>query len=415
MGILNLFNKREEKEAPSVRAMSGEAAIFSGFDDPAFLDFIRNGGGGMTESGAHINPKEALKNTTILRCVSLISFSIGMLPLHLQRKADKTNAKDHPLFRILHRKPNSWQTAFEFRSLMQQRALTDGDAFAYIVRSGSRVTQLVPLCRSKVQVTQNDDWSLKYTINPGKVGARVVPQRDMFHLRYGLSEDGYTGLSLVKQSAEAIGLAQQAEKSAARMFKNGMLLGGALKHPGTLSQEAFERLKASMNEDTGAENAHKWKILEEGMELQQITQTGVQSQSLEQRKQQIEEVARPFGVPRPLLGVDDTSWGSGIDVLGQFFVRYSLNPWFEAWQQAIERSLLTEEEADIYEVKFNAGALLRGSMADQAEFFAKGLGSGGHTPWLHPDEARDWLDLPQRDDLPPAAGQDTTGGDDEPA
>ena len=109
-------------------------------------------------------------------------------------------------------------------------------------------------------------------------------------------------------------------------------------------------------------------------------------------------------MPRPLLGVDDTSWGSGIDVLGQFFVRYGLNPWFEAWEQAIERSLLDDAEAEIYQAKFNAGALLRGSMKDQAEFFAKGLGAGGHAPFLHPDEPREWLDMPKRDDLPPAMG-----------
>ncbi|MBZ0123639.1 MAG: phage portal protein [Roseovarius sp.] len=415
MGIFDLFRRTDAADTADVRAMAGDSALFSGFDDPAFYEFMRGGGGALTASGATITVRAAMRNTTVLRCVSLIAFSIGMLPLHLQRKADKTRADDHLLFRVLHRKPNAWQTAFEFRSLMQQRALTDGDAFALIVCSGNKVTQLVPLAGDRVQVRQRDDWALEYSINRGNGGSAVLPQEDMFHLRYGLSDDGITGLSLVRQAAEAIGLAQQAERAAARMFRNGMIIGGALKHPGKLSPEAYARLKAGMNDDAGAENAHKWRILEEGMELQPFSQTGQQGQALEQRKHQIEEAARPFGVPRPLLGVDDTSWGSGIDVLGQFFVRYSLNPWFEAWQQAIERSLLTDAEADVYEAKFNAGALLRGSMKDQAEFFAKGLGSGGHAPWLHPDEPRDWMDLPARDDLPPAPGQQQTGGPDEPA
>lgn len=415
MGIFDIFRRTEAADKTDVRAMAGEGAIFSGFDDPAFYEFMRNGAGSMTESGANITAKSAMKNTTILRCVSLISFSIGMLPLHMQRKETKAKANDHPLFRVLHRKPNAWQTAFEFRSLMQQRALTDGDAFALIVRSGNRVTQLVPLAGDRVTVKQRDDWALEYVVTRGSNGTVTLPQSEVFHLRYGLSDDGITGLSLVKQAAEAIGLAQQAEKSAARMFRNGMIIGGALKHPGKLSPEAYERLKASMDDETGAENSHKWKILEEGMDMMPNQHPGKDGQGLEQRKHQIEETARPFGVPRPLLGVDDTSWGSGIDVLGQFFVRYGLNPWFEAWQQAIERSLLTESEADEYEVKFNAGALLRGSMKDQAEFFAKGLGAGGHTPWLHPDEPRDWMDLPRRDDLPPAPGQQQTGGPDEPA
>ena len=415
MGIFDIF-RRAEPEAPSasVQAMAGESAQFSGMDDPRLLDFIRDGGAGMTEAGLSVSPRVAMKNTTVLRCVSLISFAIGMLPLHLHFKEDKAKAEDHPLFRILHKRPNAWQTAFEFRSLMQQRALTDGNAYALIVRSGNRIVQLVPLDSGRVSVKQREDWALEYHITREGRGTSVLPQRDVFHLRYGMSEDGITGLSLVKQAAEAIALAIQTEKASARLFRNGMIVGQVLKHPNKLSAEAFERLKASMAEREGAANSHKTLILEEDMDIAGGGQSGRDSQAIEQRKQQVEEIARPFGVPRPLLGVDDTSWGSGIDVLGQFFVRYALNPWFEAWQQAIERSLLTEAESDIYEAKFNAGALLRGSMTDQAEFFAKGLGAGGHSPFLEVDEVRGWLDLPHSDDLPEQMGR-TNGGQNEPS
>ncbi|ARC87132.1 phage portal protein [Rhodovulum sp. MB263] len=391
--------------------MAGDVASFDGLDDPRLYEFIRSGGaGGMTEAGLCVSPKVALRNTTVIRCISLIAFSIGMLPLHLHRKADKSKADDHPLFRVLHRRPNGWQTAFEFRSLMQQRALTHGDAFAMIVRTGNRVTQLVPLDNARVTVEQTDDWSLVYKVQRRTGGMTVLPQRDVFHLRYGISEDGFRGVSLVRQAAEAIALAIQTEKAAARLFRNGLIIGQTFQHPGKLTPEAFARLKASLEEASGAGNAHRPKILEEGMTLAPGGTTGKDAEALDQRKHQVEEIARPFGVPRPLLGVDDTSWGSGIDVLGQFFVRYGLSPWFEAWQQAIERDLLTDAEAEIYEAKFNAGALLRGSMKDQAEFFAKGLGSGGHQPFLEVDEVRGWLDLGHSENLPAMPGQ--TGGAD---
>ncbi|MBO9398741.1 phage portal protein [Shimia sp. R9_2] len=403
MSVFSIFRRSEPQAAShsSVKSMAGDLAAFNGLDDPALYEFIRTGGGNLTESGETVTIKSAMRNTTIIRCVSLISFSIGMLPLHLQRKDDKSNATEHPLFRLLHRRPNPWQTAFEFRSLLEQRALQHGDAYARKVYSGNKLLYLIPMNPAHVTVRQRDDWSLEYRLDRRDKSPMVLPQREVFHLRYGLSDDGISGISLVKQSAEAIGLALQAEKAAARLFRNGMIVGGALKHPGTLSPEAYERLRASMNEDAGAEGAHKWKILEEGMELQPSAQSNKDSQAIENRKHQIEEVARPFGVPRPLLGMDDTSWGSGIDVLGQLFVRYGLNPWFEAWQQAIERDLLTEREADLYEAKFNPGALLRGSMKDQAEFFAKALGSGGHQPWMEWREVREVMDLPAIDTAPP--------------
>ena len=399
----------------SVAALGGEVASFASFDDPQLLEFLRTGGSGTTESGVTVTPERAMRNTTVLRCVSLIAFSIGMLPLFLTEKASREKATAHPLYRILHRRPNAWQTAFEFRSLMQQRALSHGDAYALKVRSGTKLLQLVPLPNDRVRVRQRPDWTLEFEYHRPAGGTRTYRQEDIFHVRYGMSEDGITGLSLVKQAAEAIGLALQTERAAARLFRNGMIVGGALKHPKNLSPEAYDRLKSSMAEGQGAENAHSWKILEEGMELVSGGGTGRDSQTVEQRQLQVEEISRPFGVPRPLLNVDDTSWGSGIDVLGQFFVRYGLNPWFEAWQQAIERDLLREEEVDVYEAKFNAGALLRGSMKDQADFFAKGLGAGGHAPWLHPSEPREWMDLPPRDDLPPAMSARPRGDGNEPS
>jgi hypothetical protein len=52
----------------------------------------------------------ALRNSTFFRAVSLIAGAVGMLPLHLmQQDADGSNkrkAREHPLFRVLHKRPN---------------------------------------------------------------------------------------------------------------------------------------------------------------------------------------------------------------------------------------------------------------------------------------------------------------------
>ncbi|MCY1704494.1 phage portal protein [Pannonibacter sp. SL95] len=359
-----------------------------------------------TQSGLTVTPKVALRNPAVLRSVSLISFAVGQLPLHLIRMADRTKERDHPLFKILHRRPNPWQTSFEFRALMQQRALTQGSAYARIIRSRGNVVALVPI--ASVMPRQRDDWRLEYVVS-NRDGSRIVlPQSEVFHVRFGLSDDGITGLSLVQQAAEAIALAMQTERAAANLFRRGVMAGLVLETKGQVTPEAFERLKASLDEREGAENAHRTIILEEGMTLNAAPTTGRDAQALEQRAHQIEEIGRVFGVPRPLLGMADTSWGSGIAELGQMFVLYGLNPWFEAWEQAVARDLLTDAEADELEAKFNAGALLRGNMKDQSEFFARGLGSGGHHPWLEIDEVREFMDLPEARNLPPMPGQKET-------
>ncbi len=414
MGILDLIGLGRSKPTGSrPQASTGETGYFVSLDDPRAIEFLRDGL--MTASGFTINPETALRNPAMYRACSLISNSIGMLPLSLIHKDTKKRASEHSLHRVLHRRPNGWQSAFDFRALMQLRALVFKDAFALIVWSKdirtnrTKVAQMVPLDPRRMDVKFHDNWTVTYEYQP-KSGARIVYQaKDIFHLR-GLSLDGIHGISLVEQAREAISLALSAELAAGRIFKNGAFIDGALSTPNELSEEAFARLKSSWEERfSGAANAGKTPLLEGGTEYKTYGSTAKDAQMNELRKLQVEEIGRVTGVPRPLLMVDETSWGSGIEALGQFFVAYALGPWFEAWQQAIERSLLSDEEADVYEAKFNPGALLRGSLKDQADYFAKAMGAGGHQPWMHYDEVRETMDLPERE-APPHPMMGHNGG-----
>lgn len=392
-------------------------------NDPFLLEFMR--GGYEAASGVTVNTKTALRNPSMFRAVSLISYAIGMLPLNVIDEETKQKA-DHPLQRLLHREPNNWQTSFDFRLLMQLRVLTEErPTTALIVRSRQirtgrdEIIRLVPLDPGRVEIKQRPDWSVVYEYQPQDGAKKTFASEEIFHLR-GLSFDGLNNVSLVKQAREAIGLALSAELAAGRLFKNGAFVSGGLKHPGKLSEQAFNRLKDSLAEKEGAENAGKNLILEEGMEYQQFAQSARDAQMTELRKMQVEEIARVTGVPRPLLMVDETSWGSGIEALGRFFVQYALGPWFEAWQQAAERSLLRDDEKGRLAIKFNPGALLRGSMKDQADFFAKALGAGGQPAWMTQNEVRDTLDMPASeggDELSKGAmgaQQPAEGGEDEP-
>lgn len=411
--------------SPMPQASSGaEGGLFLSMDDPRLIELMRDGVEAM--SGASVSVATALRNPAMFRAVSLISYSIGMLPVHLIDEDTKEKATDHPLFRILHRRPNGWQSAFDFRTLMQLRALTEErPTTALIVRSRQirtgrdEIVRLIPLDPNRMEVKQRPDWSVVYEYQPRQGARRTYAPEEIFHLR-GLSFDGLNGVSLVKQAREAIGLALSADLAASRLFKNGVMAGGAFTHPGKLSDPAFARLRESIAAKEGAENAGKSLILEEGMKWETAANSARDSQLIELRKMQVEEIARVTGVPRPLLMVDETSWGSGIQALGQFFVQYALNPWFEAWQQAAERSLLADDEVGRLSIKFNPAALLRGSLKEQGDFFAKALGAGGQDAWMSANEVRD------KNDLPPVEGGDEVskgtgraapsddGGDDEP-
>lgn len=386
-----------------------------GPDDPIFanrpqayatIDLLRDVGfpdyfiGGGNVAGASVNRRTVMRNPAVKRSVNLISNVMGMLPCHLLREGtdgQREKAKTHPLFEILALLPNATQDAFQFRKLMQRWMLVDGNAYAQVLRSRGRITGLLPIHPTKVR--PREDWGDAYTVT-GRNGAefRLQPQ-DVLHL-YGDSDDGLNGISLVDEAAEALGVSLQADRAAAKLFKNGALIRDVLSKDGKLSQEAIDRLKTQLSEEfSGAGNAAKTLVLEEGLKYASVQANAKDSQHLETRKHQIEEVGRIFGMPRPFLMMDDTSWGSGIEQLGIFFVTYTLAPWLKAWESAISRLLLTPaERAQGLYPKFNERALLRGSMKDQAEFFAKMMGSGGSPQIMEQNEARGLLDLPEHPD-----------------
>lgn len=400
MSIFDRLFTRAPASAPASINQIGVQAydVIDLASDLGVLDFLRNG----NPSGATVNRRAILKNASVARCVFLISNAMGMLPFPLMKLDDdgsRSKAKNHPLYDLLTAKPNGWQTAFEFRRLLQHRALTDGNGYALIVRAGVSPVALIPFAADNVKVDQRDDWSLRYQLR-NKTGAfRDVPATDMLHIR-GPSEDGIKGLALTDYAGEVLGLSIRAQEAAARIFAQGIMAGGAFETDRKLSPEALANLKQSAEERySGAQNAGKSMVLQEGLKYKAIASNAKESQMLETRAHQIEEIARIFGVPRPFLMVDDTSWGSGIEQLGIYFVQYGLAPWFKAWEDAVSITLLTDQERRAgYYPKFNERALLRGSMKDQGEFFSKMMGSGGSPQIMEQNEARALLDLPEHED-----------------
>lgn len=322
-----------------------------------------------------------------------------MLPLNVHRELDSGDtekAKDDPVYRLLRRRPNDLQTPFEFKFLMQYRALTeDNGAVALIVRSGGKPIALWPLDPSEIEIDLTDTFQPVYTRTTQKGRVRLDP-RDVLHLR-GMTFDGVHGVSRVKRAAEAIGIAIAAERAVANMFRKGVFATGAVSIPGEMTEEAFERMKAQWADRyEGHGNAGSTPILESGATYVPLAINARDAQSAEARKFQVEEILRVFGVPRSLAMVDDTSWGSGIEQLSTGFVRYALNSWFTAWEEAIGRSLLTHD-ADLV-AKFNPDALLNGTTKEQSEVFAKASGAGGHKPWMTANEIRKLMNMPAHPD-----------------
>lgn len=331
--------------------------------------------GSAVKSGATVNLTTALQVTTVLACARVISEGIAQVPLVLMREDGKTRlpAKDHPLYFLLHRRPNEWMTSFEFRDMMGLHLVLAGNFYAFKSVAGGKVRELIPFEPGTVTVKRRADRTLTYRVAMADGAAQDVPAEAMWHVR-GPSWNGYLGLEPVALAREAIGLALSTEESHALIHKNGVQSAGVYTVDGTLTPVQFQQLYDWIAKyQKGGAYQSAPLIIDRGAKWTPSSMTGVDAQHLETRKFQIEEICRALRVMPIMVGyTDKASTYASAEQMFLSHVVHTLAPWYERIEQSIDCQLLTPEEArgGLY-AKFGEESLLRGAMKDTSEYLAK--------------------------------------------
>lgn len=340
--------------------------------------------GSVSSSGAPVTPTTAMKTSAVYASVRIISGAVANMPLHIKRRVDartREDASDDPLWMVLRRKPNRWQTPSQFRRMMQAHLLLRGNAYAMIVRSVGVVKELVPLNPDRVDLKQNDDLSLEFTYTR-KDGRKIkLAQHEVFHL-VGLTLDGVHGVSPITYARETIGLALAMENHGATTFKYGARPSTVLVHPKALGPEGIENLRASLDEfRSGGEKEGRALILEEGIDVKPLAMTAEDAQWLGGREFSRVDIAMFMGVPPSMLGDNsgsDSNWGTGLEQKSLGFVAYTLEDWLTTWEETIGRDLI-EDGSNLY-ARFNRAALVKGDIKARWEAYVKGLQWGVYSP-----------------------------------
>jgi HK97 family phage portal protein len=350
---------------------------------------------GVSKSGKGVTVSNALKVATVLACVRVISEGVAQVPCKLLQSTGRSRieAREHPLWDILHRKPNDVTTSFGFRETLTVHAALTGNGYAFISRGfGGKILELINIEPSAVTVNRADRMGAPptYTVS-GKNGSKqTFPAESILHIQ-GPSWDGIVGMEVVKLAREAIGLTMATEEAHARLHSNGAKPGGLLSVDGTLKPEQFSALRKWIDDNyTGSDNAWKTMILDRSAKFVQTAMTGVDAQHIETRRFQIEEVCRIFRVmPIMVCSQDKSSTYAGAEQNFLAHVVHTLQPWYERIEQAIDCQLLTAaERAAGYYTKLEESGLLRGALKDTAEYLYKLAGLG----ILTRNEAREMLD-----------------------
>ena len=135
-----------------------------------------------SKAGIEINTTTALGAATIMACTRAIAEGVAQTEIKFHRQSGgKERILDHPLLPILTRRPNPWQTSFEFRETLLFHLVLCGNAFVFVNRVRGQVVELIPIEPGKVWVQRNPDMTMTYTVTFEDGRAATLTAADIWH------------------------------------------------------------------------------------------------------------------------------------------------------------------------------------------------------------------------------------------
>lgn len=332
------------------------------------LAALIDGTGVSRVAGVTVTDKTALQVATVLACVKVIADGCATPDLHVYReKADgrREKALNIPEYRLLTRRPNEWQTSFEWRRMMTLHAALTGTGLSIKVRGDNRrVKELIPvspghwdvhkLSRYEVRYRCWDEWGLIGEFEPD----------DVFLLN-GLQWEWARSMNAVTLARAAIGLAMATERSHAAMHANGLRPSGVYTVTGSLTEQQHERLTKWVKDQTGPDSTGTPLVMDRDAKWLSQAISGMDAQHVETRRMQVEEICRGYGVFPLMVGHSDktSTFASSEAFFGAHLI-HTLFPWHKAWRDRLDETLL-DGKGPLY-VGFDTRYMRMASMKDRS-------------------------------------------------
>ena len=353
-------------------------------------------GGRRSETGRVITDEDLMMTTPFFSGVRLITETIGSLPLHIMRKTDDIDMKavDHPMYKVLKRRPNKYQTSsvfiesIAFSLVMWNQAYVRNDGF------GSRgYLSSVPKASVTPEV-YDEGRELRWRILNG----RAIETLELGEI---IPIDGFRwpgaleGMAISGYHKEVAALQLAAEKYAARFFRTGGRPTGVITTEQVLTKVQRDQMREAYRGLFQGELGQQGDIavFEGGSKYNAISSSPEDSQFLQTRKNAVLDACRILRIPpHMLMEMGAATYGNAQENRREF-VTFTLLPYLRRVEEAFNCFLLPERDQDEYYCRFNLDGLLRGDAVARAQYYHAGRIGG----WLTQGEIRKHEDLPYKD------------------
>jgi HK97 family phage portal protein len=367
-----VFNKLWEDRAVSFQT------IFETGDDIVF----------SSVAGTYVNEENAYQIAAVWSAVSLISDTIGTLPVDVFYRNGGNREPFRPKPSWVAQPDVNFPGHSTFYKSVLVSLLIDGNAFVRIFSNPrGEVVNLVVLNPHQVEVSRNGLGRLMFTV----VGEdKPLSSEEIIYIPDLLKPGTIRGVSRVTAMKENLALGKSLEMYAANFFGNGTTLQGIIEYPSALTQEQSESLRASFD------NAHKgWRksqrtgILSGGATFKSTQADPEKSQALEARRMAVEDVARIWRIPSHMLNLPGTNTYSSVEQNMLAFVTHTLRPYVTLLEESFTPLMARYPGGAESFLRFNMNGLLRADIQARFSAYSTGIQSG----FLTINDIRGWEDL----------------------
>ena len=339
-----------------------------------------------------ITPDSMLSDPFVYSCIKVLAESIASTPLEIYNTDTVKKAKDFYLYKLLKRQANEYQTPYE----VLQWLLIDYYRYNYCIAACPRdengnVVGIYPLPANLVEAIRDEDGTVYYCYSDFLFEENEILKVINFFDR------GISGTALVDTQRNTLATSQATESFAAESFSRGTFPAGiAVIEDGTTLEE-LQELKQRFKEEFGS-TANVGAVLMSAAlkDYKPFSISNEDAQMIEARKFNRSIIAGLFRVPAHLINDLEKATFSNVEHLDLSFVKHTLRPIAKNFEQRLNLTLLSDEEAEHYNISFNFDALMRGDLTSRTNAFCQQIQSG----------IRDINEVRELENLPPKEGGD---------
>jgi HK97 family phage portal protein len=367
-----VFNKLWEDRAISFQT------IFETGDDIVF----------SSVAGTYVNEENAYQIAAVWSAVSLISDTIGTLPVDVFYRNGGNREPFRPKPSWVAQPDVNFPGHSTFYKSVLVSLLIDGNAFVRIFSNPrGEVVNLVVLNPHQVEVSRNGLGRLMFTV----VGEeKPLSSEEVIYIPDLLKPGTIRGVSRVTAMKENLALGKSLEMYAANFFGNSTTLQGVIEYPNALTQEQAESLRNSFdNSHKGWRKSGRTGILSGGATFKATQADPEKSQALEARRMAVEDVARIWRIPSHMLNLPGTNTYSSVEQNMLAFVTHTLRPYVTLLEESFTPLMARYPGGAESFLRFNMNGLLRADIQARFSAYSTGIQSG----FLTINDIRGWEDL----------------------